>query len=611
MMMDEKLFQEFPPVPTEQWEEIIQKDLKGADYKKLMWNTLEGFAVKPYYRSENLKDLDYLTVLPENFPFIRGTETNYYKPIRQDINVFDIDQANKLIHKLLINGVDSIGLILKKDFDKNEIYRLLNGINPEKTEINFIPNSLTGKYVEYLKNYCDDNSFDTKKVKGSNEFDSLSYILLNGKTFCGNRNCNCTIEMAKKIYGLLPEFKLITINAKNFHNAGANAVQELAYGFAIASEYLKMLTDNGFSAAEASSMIKFNFGVGSNYFMEIAKLRAAKLIWAKIMEANGEKDSIYSKIKIHCETSLWNKTIYDPYVNMLRNTTEAMAAIIGGADSLNVLPYDIPFAEPNDFSMRIARNVQLIIREEAHLDKVIDPAAGSYFIENLTNSIIEHSWKKFIEIEDKGGFISAITDGIIQDEINETATKRKQNVATRREIILGTNQYPNFNETLSNIEFPQNIEPEGKDFKTIKIQRASEDFEILRLKTDKSSKRPKVFMLTIGNITMRKARAQFSCNFFACAGFTVIDNNGFDSIEQGIETAQKLNSDIIVLCSSDEEYAELAPKAFELIDKEIFVIAGNPACRPELENKGIKNYIHIKSNVLEELKYFQNLLGIN
>lgn len=610
--MDEKLFQEFPPVPTEQWEEIILKDLKGADYeKKLVWNTLEGFKVKPYYRSEHLKDLDFLKVLPGNFPYIRGTNPKAYRPVRQDVIVSNPLEDNKFLHKLLNSGVESLGLIFEKELSKNNFFKLLEGLNPEKVEINLIPETLTGKYVEYLIEFCKENSFDLSKVRGSNEYDSFGYILLNGKTFCNSKNCNCAIDYVKAYIDLLPNFKLITINAKHFHNCGGTAVQELAFGISMAAEYLKLLVENGIAVSKAASTLRFNFAAGSNYFMEIAKLRAAKLIWAKVMEANGEKDNDCSKINIHCETSYWNKTIYDPYVNMLRVTTEAMAAIIGGADSVNVLPYDITLGKPTDFSLRIARNVQIILKEEANIDKVIDPSAGSYFIENLTNSIIEHSWKKFIEIEEVGGFMNTLSEGKIQDEINATAQKRKQNVATRQEIVLGTNQYPNFTETHPEAKLPEIKEPIGKDFKTIRIARASEEFEILRIKTDKSGKRPKAFMLTIGNLTFRKARAQFSCNFFACAGFEVIDNNGFESIEAGIEAARKAGAEIIVLCSSDDEYAELAPKAFEKIEDEIFVVAGNPACRAELEEKGIKNFIHIKSNVLEELKNYQKLLGIN
>jgi methylmalonyl-CoA mutase len=296
---------------------------------------------------------------------------------------------------------------------------------------------------------------------------------------------------------------------------------------------------------------------------------------------------------------------------MLRVTTEAMSAILGGTNTLSVIPFDYSFGDPTEFSLRIAKNVQLIIKEEAHFGKVIDPAAGSYYIENVTNMLIEKAWELFLKVDEQGGFTEAVKAGFIQDSINDLAKIRNSNIANRREVILGTNQYPNFNEIRTDINISEKIQSEAGQFKTITLYRGSEEFEKLRLSTDKSGKRPVVFMLTIGNLNFRKARAQFSSNFFACAGFEVIDNNGFENIDEGIKAAKAKNAGIIVLCSSDEEYETLAPETLEKAGGTILVIAGNPASRADLENKGIKNFIHVKSNVLEELRGYQKQLGIN
>jgi methylmalonyl-CoA mutase len=609
-MMDEKLFQEFPPIPTQSWEEIIQRDLKGADYeKKLIWKTLEGIALKPYYRKENVDNLDYLSNNPGEFPYVRGVDYNGLKVIRQDIRVKDVRVANKQAIGLINAGVTSLGFIFPKELSKEEFMNLMAGINIEKIEINLIPCTLTTKYIDFMMEYAKTCSYNLKEIKGSNNYDSLGYMVIEGKSFCGNINCNCATETVNKYSSVLNGFSLISVNASNYHNAGGSAVQELAFALAEGAEYLRKL--DGQNIETIAPNIKFNFAVGSNYFMEIAKLRAARLLWAKIVEANDCKNTESAKINMHCETSQWNKTIYDPYVNMLRATTEAMSAIIGGTGSLSVIPFDDSFSEPTEFSLRIAKNVQLIIREEAHFGKVVDPAAGSYYIENLTDSLIEKAWDLFLKVDELGGFTEAVKLGFIQDSINETAKLRNSNIANRREIILGTNQYPNINELRTEINLAEKSKPENSQFKTISLYRGSEDFERLRLATDKSGKRPVVFMLTIGNLNFRKARAQFSCNFFACAGFEVIDNNGFESISQGLEAAKSKNASIIVLCSSDEEYETLAPEAFEKIGNGILVVAGNPPCRADLEAKGIKNFIHVKSNVLEELKGYQKQLGIN
>jgi methylmalonyl-CoA mutase len=295
-----------------------------------------------------------------------------------------------------------------------------------------------------------------------------------------------------------------------------------------------------------------------------------------------------------------------------------MSAVLGGIHSMTVQPFDASYSKPSNFSERIARNQQLILKEEAYFGKVVDPAAGSYYIERITQSIIEHVWQLFLKIHEFGGYTEAFTKGFIQGQIKEVAQKREANIATRRETVLGTNQYPNFAEIadkkIGNQAFnkkPDNTKPTDAICEPLILYRGSQTFEELRLKTDSAGKRPKVFMLTLGKLAFRRARAQFSCNFFACAGFEVIDNIGFKTVEEGAKAAIDVKSDIVVLCSSDEEYETIAPEAFEKLNgKAIFVVAGEPACKPNLETKGINNYISVKSNVLETLKFYQQLLNL-
>jgi methylmalonyl-CoA mutase len=359
--------------------------------------------------------------------------------------------------------------------------------------------------------------------------------------------------------------------------------------------------------------------------MEIAKFRAAKLLWANIVDAYQPKCvkpdcqhtvngicKCAAKIRIHAQTSEFNKTVFDANVNMLRTQTEAMSATLGGVNSLTVTPYDSTYKTSDDFSERIARNQQLLLKEESHFDKVADPAAGSYYIETLTNNIAEQAWKLFLEVEDNGGFFAAVKAGTVQDAVKATATARLKAVSSRREVLLGTNQFPNFSEVAaSKVEFQKagcDCEEETA-VKTLKAVRAAEEFETLRFATEAAAKRPKAFMLTIGNLAMRLARAQFSCNFFACAGYEVVDNLGFKTVEEGVAAAQAAGADIIVLCSSDDEYAELAPAAFKAIDgKQIFVVAGAPANMDELKALGIEYFVNVKSNVLGTLKEFNSKL---
>ena len=345
--------------------------------------------------------------------------------------------------------------------------------------------------------------------------------------------------------------------------------------------------------------------------MEIAKFRAARMLWANIVKGYGPAKNCACKMQIHAETSRWNQTVYDPYVNMLRGTTEAMSATIAGVHSLEVMPFDASFENPTEFSKRIARNVELLLKNESHFDQVVDPAGGSYYVENLTQSIAAEAWKLFLEIEEKGGYTEAYKAGLIVERIKASAAAKDKNIATRRQTLLGANQYPNFTEVAGKEITAESVTRKQAEGNVLVPYRGAMAFEEMRLHVDRSGKEPKAFMLTCGNLGMARARSQFSCNFFACAGIKVIDNTYFKSIEEGAKAALESKAQIVVVCASDDDYAEAAPKVKELLGgKAILVVAGAPACAPELEAQGITNFINVKSNVLETLKFYLKEMGI-
>jgi methylmalonyl-CoA mutase len=349
--------------------------------------------------------------------------------------------------------------------------------------------------------------------------------------------------------------------------------------------------------------------------MEIAKFRAARLLWAQIVKQYEPKCDCACKMIINASTSTYNQTLFDSYVNLLRSQTEAMSAALGGVHSMVVTPFDAPYEKATDFSERIARNQQLLIKEESHFDRIVDPSAGSYYIEHLTDALAQEAWKIFLKIEDEGGFLEAVKKGIVQDDINATNVKRHGDAAKRKEFLLGTNQFPNFTEKSEGKRaqgtacccHDDGCEP---TFKKLETTRLAADFEDLRIHTEET-KVPIAFMLTIGNLAMRQARAQFSCNFLACAGYKVIDNLGFKTVEEGVDAALKANADIVVICSSDDEYAEYAIPAFKYLNgRAMFVVAGAPACMDDLKAAGIENFIHVRCNVLDTLKEYNQKLGI-
>ena len=612
----EKLFSDFSPVTTEQWMEKVTADLKGADFeKKLVWKTNEGFKVKPFYRKEDLEGLKTTDALPGEFPYLRGNKKdNNEWLVRQEIRVDDVKEANAKALDILNKGIDSLSFHVKaKELNAAYLEMLLEGICAECVELNF--STCQGHVVDLanlLVEYFQKKGYDLNKLHGSINFDYLNKMLAKGK------EKGSLVDTAKALIAAtaaLPEYRVINVNALTLNNAGAYIYQELGYALAWGNEYMNQLTEAGIPAATVAKKIKFNFGISSNYFLEIAKFRAGRMLWADIVNSYlAEGDcKCAAQMKIHAETSSFNLTVFDSYVNLLRTQTEAMSAALAGVDSMTVVPFDEAYETPNDFSERLARNQQLLLKEESHFDKVIDPAAGSYYIENLTVSIAKQAWDLFLAVEDEGGFYAAVKAGKVQGAVNASNKARHEAVAKRKEILLGTNQYPNFTELAGEKRPLEAVCCCGgghhdtceKDVPSLNFDRAASEFEALRLQTETSGKRPKAFMLTIGNLAMRQARAQFSCNFLACAGYEVVDNLGFSTVEEGVEAAVAAKADIVVLCSSDDEYAEYAVPAFKALNgRAMFIVAGAPACMDELKAAGIENFIHVRVNVLETLKEY-------
>ena len=612
----EKLFSEFKAPTRQEWLDKIEKDLKGADFnKRLVWRTNEGFNVQPFYLKEDVEKLKTPESLPGEFPFVRGNKKNsneWY--VRQEIEATDAKEANAKALDILNRGVDSLSFhIHGKDISKEFVEALLQGIECEIVEINFNTcKRSTLKLAEILKAYFEQKGYDKKKITGSFDWDPMEKMLRKGNDLTAVLPIAKDLVEAMKEY---PNFRTVAVNAVSLNNSGAYIVQELGYALAWGNEYMNQLVEAGIDADTAANNIKFNLGISENFFMEMAKFRAARMLWAEIVKQYAPKEDASCMMCVNAATSKYNMTLFDSYVNLLRSQTEAMSAALAGVHSIQVTPFDAVYETPNEFSERIARNQQLLLKEESHFDKVVDPGAGSYFIEELTTSLANEGWKIFLNIEENGGFLEAIKKGMVQDDINATNQKRHDAAAKRKEFILGTNQFPNFTEK-SEGKLPRECKcgcgnKEEKVFKAIETTHLAADFEDLRIKVENSKKVPTAFMLTIGNLAMRQARAQFSCNFLACAGYKVMDNLGFKTVEEGVDAALKAGADIVVLCSSDDEYAEYAVPAFKYLDnRAMFVVAGAPACMEELKAAGIENFVHVKCNVLETLKEYNEKLGI-
>ncbi len=593
----EKLFEEFPEITKDEWINKIKIDLKGADFnKKLVWRFDENIDIQPFFMSEDLEK-SYGTAKA-------GPDNNW--EIREEIDFGDIEKAASLIEK----GAEGLTV---KGFDLNDdnaAARLFDNVDLSRTPVHFSSVYSYSKLLSKLKKEALKRGLALQKLKGSFDFDYYSYYLFRREfynSFEANRKeLKVLINRAKDSFS---KFRIINVNAKHYHNSGASLVQETAFALAHGAEYLTDLTDEGLSADDILPRMQFTFAAGSSYFPEIAKFRALRFLWKRIAAKFNPSGHDIAEMYINAVSSEFNKAVYDPHVNLLRNTTEIMAAVIGGCDAMTVSPLDAFFKTPDETTRRIARNQQIIIKEEVKLRKVKDPSKGSYYIEKLTEIFVEKIWELFLEISKAGGFRAVLENGFIFDQIEKSARKKDMDIAMRKINILGVNQFPNLNE-----EKLKEISKQKKSTsKGLKPYRGAEAIEELRLKTERhvaaGNKKPLIFLLPFGDLGMRKARANFALNFFACAGFEVKDNNGFDTINQGLEAASRAGADIIVLCSSDEEYLAAVKEIKAPKDK--IAIAGYPRdFADEIKAAGIEHFIHLRSNLIDELKTFQQLTGI-
>ncbi len=377
------------------------------------------------------------------------------------------------------------------------------------------------------------------------------------------------------------------IRADLLHEAGAHAVQELGYALAAGAERLAQLAARQ-PVEAAAPQLEFEFAVGPTYFVEIAKLRAARLLWAQVVSAFGGKGEAL-RMRLNVRTPRRNKSVLDRYTNLLRVTTEALSAILGGCDRLTV--------EPFGFDEHLALNVQRILRDESHLDAVADPAGGSYYLETLTDAVARDAWKLFQEVERAGGWASAVASGSVEKALAETRAARAKALSARRRTLVGVNNYPDTAEKAPEIEAPA---PEKSPWPG---PRLAEPFEKIRLRTEAharaTGKTPRVLLLERGDPRMRTARAGFCLNFFGCAGFEIVQAEELDP-----------GADLVVLCSSDPEYLALArevcPRA-----KVPVLVAGNPKDQIEaLQAAGVQGFVHIQSDAIQTLTQWQDRLGL-
>ena len=446
------LFAEFDAVTDDEWLAATEKSLRGRPFETLVTKTYEGLEIHPLTSANDLADIAHVDTLPGQFPFVRGTRAAGYRAhpwlIAQEIDIADPTRFNRALREALANGQTAIFLSAKNNFDSvDDISAAFADVALESLPLLLAGEERAITTYRLLKEYLGDDKI--VDLRGCLGFDPLHGLAENGVL-----NEDLFAQMPEYVadeHDLFPALSFIAVRDDIYHEAGANAVQALALVAATATEYMRMMIEHGLAVNVVALQPQFFLSIGENFFMEVAKLRAIKVIWAQIVRAFGGAKRTQG-ISLHARTGRRNKTCLDPHVNMLRTTSEALAAAIGGVDSLTLAPFDAPLGPSNDFSRRVARNVQLILQQELQLTNLIDPAGGSWHVEKLTDQLARAAWQLFQEIEARGGLQMCLQTGFVQREIEAVAQQRLRDLESQEAVLVGTNMYADPNETLSIIQ---------------------------------------------------------------------------------------------------------------------------------------------------------------
>lgn len=596
------LFAAFPPVPTEAWEAQIARDLKGADYaRKLIWQPSEGFAVRPYYRAADRNQLPHLQS-KEALATLRRHRRNNPWQIRQDFPSHDPAAANAYARVALDQGAEALGFVLERAETSN-LKLLLTGLDLSTTPIHLVATAHPKAVLDAWLAATDALGFAPHGLRGTLTVDLLAQGVRT-ESWPAEDELGALAEMLARGYADAPGLELLAVDAQPYHEAGGTAVHELAFALAAASEYLATLQELGLTLGQMLRQMHTVFPVGASYFLHLAKLRAWRLLYARLAEAYAPDAEELAPAYVQAVTSGWNQTLYDPYVNVLRGTTEAAAAVLGGCDVLVVRPHTTPAGTPEADAYRLARNTQLILRHECGFDAVADPAAGSYYIEQLTHELGQAAWTLFQEVEAQGGYLAAARSGFLQQQLADARAAQEEAIAHRKHVFVGTNQYPNPEER-RRAEAPPHAD----------AHRGATPFEHLRLRTEQHTHTPTVLLLPFGHRALRAARATFARNFFGCAGYAIEELPGFDTQEDAIAAAEAHAAEIVVLCSSDPDYAAWAAPLCAAWQRRtpppLLLVAGYPQEHLDaLRTAGIDDFIHLRTPLLETLEAYHERLGI-
>lgn len=706
-------FEEFPSVSYEEWRKEAEAALKGAPFeKRLVTRTYEGISLQPLYTEENAPLSGQAETFPGAADYLRGTDPLGYVrggwAIAQKCGDALPERTNALLREELASGATAVHIALDgatlrcldvsdegcpfedeggvslatlRDMDA-----LLDGVELRGREVHLYGGESAAPILALFaaRLRARGEAALLEEISGCIGADPLGALALDG-------TLSCPLDALYDEMGLvtqwaqmrMPRLRTVMVRGDVYHEGGGSAVQELGCAMATGIAYVRALLRRGFGVNTAAAQMRFCFSQGANFFMEIAKLRAARMLWAQIVQAFGGSGDA-CRIDLFASTSRFTTTIYDPYVNVLRASTQAFSAVVGGVKGMHVGWFDEAVRPPEGLSRRIARNMQLLLRDEFHLLQPLDPAGGSWYVEALTQQLAERAWDFLQRIEAEGGMVQALQSGLVQREIGDVFAERLKNLDFRTDRAVGVNMYADLSETplplpetdraavresrrravatyrelmddlfrrerlgvlLDQVSGPpgafldalveaflagaslsevREVLDDGFSgdvvVSPLRPHRWTEKYEALRRRTEEAAARTgrtfRVFLANMGPLAQHKARADFSAAFMEVAGFQVLRNDGFATVEEAVQAAAASEADVAVLCSTDETYPELVPPLAAGIKAArpdmAVLLAGAPAPehKEDYVRAGVDEFIHLRANCYAVLDALLRARGI-
>ncbi|WP_332629346.1 methylmalonyl-CoA mutase family protein [Halalkalibacter flavus] len=672
-MMD-MTFNEFPIPTYEQWRKVAEKSLKGKSFEDtLLTKLLDDIVLQPMYQLKDLEACKTFVNQPGVFPYVRGitiepkrmaisqelgaaTPALLHERIKQDFT-----KGQNVAHILISNEMKNGGKSNLEEpfstvplYDLNDVKKAFQGIDFSEFPFHIDAGVVSVPLLAAINHV-------TNRLTGTIASDPLHQLAKEGRMYYPlERSYDLMAWAVKWAIANHPDLRTVLAQSHVFHNGGASPALELASTLSMGVEYIEALMKRGVSATEAGQSITFSFSIGKDFFSEIAKVRAARALWAVIMAEFGAEET-GQKMVIHARTSSFTKTKEDMYVNVLRGTSESFAAAVAGVNSVSVSPIDELVQEPTEFSSRIARNTSLILRDEAYIGATIDPAGGSWFVEHLTEKIAKKAWGIFQELEREGGMFASLKNGLVQTKIDICWEKQVESVKDRRQTIVGVNQYVKGSEkkppkqrskkaerkayfdalnekdkqmiqekpkTIAEVEklVQQNIPfhqihhqlktpCQPVEVERILQRRLAEPYELLRTRSNQIKETigeiPVVYIVRLGSIASHKTRVDFIEELFQCGGFQVEVSNPMETSEEAIKLAKQHK--LVVLCGSDESYENVALSIVKGLTQETktVYIAGRQKepFMKQLMDAGMAGAIHAKTNAYHFLFDLQEKIG--